>query len=428
MTGTHRYEHSVTSRYTNPEASASYLLDTFDVLGKTFAFMQYVICDENGEPSFKKINEALRLVAALNGLNDKPNIVFMLKDDGTPVSVHVNYEKLNPMKEETTEVLFPTTNSIGGFGFLPHMDVFWEILFTQMDDLTYSPIIVVPTKAMLFSYGNNPRPSYPEPDMNIPYAELDTFKGKVYDGSLDKKYPELKEFKGMQFGHSPTYAYNRKAEHMGKDVGIFGSLQTLQGVIGTRCDYQYNEWEIIGLRHDSFKKDEDYDTKKPYFMHYVMEELKHIRYSFPPNDEEKRRLLLDKDLVKFATLAATHGLEVEVVEPQYTNKSPVTPWYRCYDEQSGAIIIMGWRWRVDELQFTFAKPVRMTELHDAFGDMNTTKYIDGEWSGESVISSSRGPEKGVTSFTIHTWNDEATNECFAKLLDMARKPILETVS
>ena len=132
-------------------------------------------------------------------------------------------------------------------------------------------------------------------------------------------------------------------------------------------------------------------------------------------DEDNAVLLRD---VQFWTeLARENGLRIEAIDPKYTDKSPVTPWYHAVDEKSGAVLTMGSRYRVDEIGIKFKNPVPAERLNELFGDIQTTKYINGNYTMGEVATE----EGSVKSFIIHASKREYAKKYTAQLLEIARQ-------
>jgi hypothetical protein len=132
---------------------------------------------------------------------------------------------------------------------------------------------------------------------------------------------------------------------------------------------------------------------------------------------DKNSAVLLRDSHFWQELAQENGLRIEAIDPKYTDKSPVTPWYRAVDEQSGAVLTMGWRWRVDEIGVDFKNPVPAERLNGLFGDIQTTKYINGGWTSGEVAHGNGG----VKSFVIHAHQRDDAKKYTAQLLEVARQ-------
>ncbi len=109
------------------------------------------------------------------------------------------------------------------------------------------------------------------------------------------------------------------------------------------------------------------------------------------------------------------GLELIKAEPGYTDKSPVTPWYRATDKKSGAQFYMGCRWTVDDLRVAFKKAVRGKVLDDAFGEVEETKEVNGRYTRENISH-----DACVNSFVVHTHKRYNVMPFVNKLLEIAR--------
>jgi len=132
---------------------------------------------------------------------------------------------------------------------------------------------------------------------------------------------------------------------------------------------------------------------------------------------DKNSAVLLRDSHFWEELAQENGLRIEEIDPQYTGKSPVTPWYRAADEQSGAVLTMGWRWRVDEIGIDFKNPVPAESLNRLFGDIETTKYINGNWTSGEIVSGNGD----IKSFGIHAHQRDDAKKYTAQLLEVARQ-------
>jgi len=132
---------------------------------------------------------------------------------------------------------------------------------------------------------------------------------------------------------------------------------------------------------------------------------------------ETNNAVLLRDRHFWQELAQENGLKIKAIDPKYTDKSPVTPWYRAVDAQSEAVLIMGRRWRVDEIGVDFKNPVPTEKLNGLFGNIPTTKYINGSWTSGNIAVGNAG----VKSFVIHAHQRGDAKKYLAQLLGVARQ-------
>jgi len=108
------------------------------------------------------------------------------------------------------------------------------------------------------------------------------------------------------------------------------------------------------------------------------------------------------------SITKPYSLKLKKTEPGYFDKDPVTPWYITKDEISGAILNVGGRFRVDEINIKFAYPIDIKQvkgqINEAFKTENVTKY----WS------------KG-NKYKIHSHKPRDTENYLSKLLEIARR-------
>ena len=126
--------------------------------------------------------------------------------------------------------------------------------------------------------------------------------------------------------------------------------------------------------------------------------------------------ILLRDYHFWQEVGQSTGLTLNEIEPQYTCKRPVTPWYKSIDSESEAVLTMGRRWRVDSIEIDFKHPVPARELENLFGKIDVTRSVDNQnWNGTKI----KNKEK-VSSFLIHSWSKDATIRYTQQLLDLAR--------
>lgn len=378
--------------------------------GKRFSLLEASVMDSEGKVSFDGLNQALVKVASIGGLHGEPRNLVAITKNGSPVYAEVNY--WNQDGSEGPRVA--KINSFGRESNWPDLDVFFTNLTMSHDPGTISPILVVDPSVKLKPYGQNKVDDSVERVDNNPYKELEQFIGKKYDGSLN--IPDLEKFKGFKFGNG-EWSYVYGVTHRERNLGVTGFLAKLPKI---RDKYQIydSDWEIQAIAHDRF--DDDFTGRDPkyakkQFDQHLTLTLKHLEYHPPLTPSQQREKVIQDDRLFWHKLVASQGLEVEEISPQYRDKSPVTPWYKTVDEQSGAEFTMGRRWRVDEIGVNFQKPVPRAVLSRLYGDVQTTKYLDGNWSGGEIDGG-----KDVSSFTIHASGRDNTRKYLSQLLDVAR--------
>lgn len=132
---------------------------------------------------------------------------------------------------------------------------------------------------------------------------------------------------------------------------------------------------------------------------------------------DKNSAVLLRDGHFWQELAQETGLNIEATNPKYTDKVPVTPWYTAVDEQSGAVLTMGRRYRVDEIGIDFKNPASAKKLNRLFENIKTTKYVNGSWTAGKVATGIGG----VNSFVVHAWTKDDTKKYTVQLLEVARQ-------
>lgn len=93
------------------------------------------------------------------------------------------------------------------------------------------------------------------------------------------------------------------------------------------------------------------------------------------------------------------GLELQEIEPQYTDKSPVTPWFKA-SLPGGGELVLGSRWRVFAVIGTAKEalsPESWNSLVEPFAQRRAvnTQWLDGNWVGGSQIT------KPGKTFEVH---------------------------
>lgn len=378
--------------------------------GKRFSLLKASVMDSKGGVSFEGLNQVLEQVALMGGLHGEPKTLVAITKNGSSVYAKVNYWNQNGSESPRLAKI----NSFGGGSNWPDLDVFLTNLTMSCDPGTISPILVVDPSIKLNPYGQNKvNDSVERVDRN-PYSGLEKFVGKEYDGSLN--IPELEKFKGFKFGND-RWSYVYGVTHRERDLGVTGFLAKLPK-IGDKYQACDSDWEIQAITHDKFNDDftgKDPKYAKKQFDQHLTLVLKHLDYHPPLTPSQQISKIVQDDRLFWHKLTASQGLEVEEINPQYRDKSPVTPWYKAIDKQSEAEFTMGWRWRVDEIGVKFQKPVPRAVLNRLYGDVETTKYIDGDWSGGKIDG-----KKNISSFTIHAWGRDNTRKYLSDLLQVAR--------
>jgi len=342
-------------------------------------------------------------------LHGEPRTLVAITKDESPVYAEVNYQYDTDLNHGLRNLIdYPRIASINSFGFgnWPDLDAFLANLTISHDPGTVVPILVVDPSLRLKPYGKNKVDDSVERVDGNPCPELEKFAGKEYDGSLN--FPELDKFKGFQFGNG-EFAYVYGVSHRGKSLMVTGFLNQAPK-LGEKYAAYDSEWEIQAIKHEKFEDEfrgKDPKYRKKQFSQHLNLVLKHLAYHPPLSPLQQRAKIVEDDKLFWYTLVARQGLDVKEVAPLYTDKSPVTPWYQAKDNQSGAEFTMGWRWRVDELRVSFAKPVPSKSLEQAFGNIDTTKHSEDN--------------DGLTSFyMIHAWGRDNTQKYLSQLIEIAR--------
>lgn len=158
---------------------------------------------------------------------------------------------------------------------------------------------------------------------------------------------------------------------------------------------------------------------------YAEIKVKPLGRIYAVHSVDNNSAILLRDSHFWQSLAQEIGLNIQAIGPKYTGKRPVTPWYEAVDQESGATITMGRRYRVDEISIDFKEPVPIGPISDLFGQINTTIDINGKppKCTNEDNQSDEGEVNKVHSFMIHAWTPEETKKYTSQLLDIARGKI-----
>jgi len=213
------------------------------------------------------------------------------------------------------------------------------------DPGTVAPILVVDPSVKLRPYGQNKVDDFVERVDNNPYSGLKKFVGKEYDGSLG--IPELDRFGGFKFGNG-EWSYVYGVTYRGRNLRVTGFLAKLPK-IGDKYEVYDSEWEIQAINHDKF--DDDFTGRDPkyakkQFDQYLTLALKHLVYHPPMPPSQQRLKVVENDRLFWTRVASLNGFDLQEIEPQYTDKDPVTPWYEATHRKTEKKVVLGTRWRV----------------------------------------------------------------------------------
>ncbi|MBI4152602.1 hypothetical protein HY495_02730 [Candidatus Woesearchaeota archaeon] len=309
--------------------------------GKRFSLLEASVMDEKGEVSFDGLNQALGQVASMGGLHGEPRTLVAITENASPVYAEVNYWNQNG---EASPRIAKISSFSGGSNW-PDLDVFLTNLTRSRDPGTVAPVLVVDPSVQLKPYGQNKVDDSVERIDNNPYKGLEQFVGKEYDGLLD--IPELERFKGFKFGNG-EWSYVYGVTHRGRNLGVIGFLAKLPK-IGDKYEVYDSDWEIQAINHDRF--DDDFTGKDPKYARKQFDQhltlaLKHLDYHPPMTPSEQRLKVVENDRLFWTRVASLNGFDLKEIDPQYTDKDPLTPWYEATHRETGNSVVLGTRWRV----------------------------------------------------------------------------------
>jgi len=327
------------------------LLDqpTIDANGKTFSLLEASVMDDDHEVSFDRLNQVLGEVASIGGLHGEPKTLVAITEGGNPVYAQINYWRDTDFNHGLRNLRdYPRVAKISNFGSgsnWPDLDVFLTNLTISHDPGTVAPILVVDPSVKLKPYGKNKIDDSVKRVNNNPYKGLEKFVGKEYDGSLG--IPELDKFKGFKFGNG-QWSYVYGVTHRGRNLSVTGFMAKLPK-IGDKYEVYDSEWEIQAIEHEKF--DDEFTGADPkyarkQFDQHLMLALKHLEYHPPMPPSQQRMKVIEDDRLFWTRVASLNGFDLKEIEPQYTDKDPITPWYEATHPVSGKKLILGTRWRV----------------------------------------------------------------------------------
>ena len=105
-------------------------------------------------------------------------------------------------------------------------------------------------------------------------------------------------------------------------------------------------------------------------------------------DDTKVLYLPATDIVQADRLFWQHvgnqfGLELTEIDPQYTDKSPLTPWYSAKDETTGTNLTLGTRFRVYAVRSEFSTEKSAEELWQIVDGLRVNpQTVNGSWNPE----------------------------------------------
>ena len=309
--------------------------------GKRFSLLEASVMDDRDEVSFDGLNQVLGQVASMGGLHGEPRTLVSITENTNPVYAEINYWDQNGIGSPRIAKI----SSFGSESNWPDLDVFLTNLTMSRDLGTVAPILVVDPSVKLRPYGQNKVDDSVERVDNNIYKKLEKFVGKEYDGSLG--IPELDRFKGFKFGND-KWSYVYGITHRGRNLGVTGFLAKLPKV-GDKYEVYDSEWEVQAINHDGF--DDDFTGKNPKYAEKQFDQhltlaLKHLKYNPPMTPSQQRLKVVENDSLFWTRVASLNGFDLQEIEPQYTDKNPLTSWYEATHRETGKNIILGTRWRV----------------------------------------------------------------------------------
>ena len=294
------------------------LLDqpTIEAKGKKFSLLEASVMDDKHHASFERLNQVLGQVALMGGLHGEPRTLVAITENENPVYADIHYwyddDLNNGLRNRQDYPRKAKIVSLGSGSNWPDMDVFLTNLTKSSDPGTIVPILVVDPSVKLKPYGKNGVDDSVKREDDNPFKGLEQFVGKKYYGTLG--IPELDRFKGFQFGNS-EWAYVYGVTHRGRNFD-----------------------------DDFTGKDPKYARKQ--FDQHLMLALKHLEYHPPMPPSQQRMKVIEDDRLFWTRVASLNGFDLKEIEPQYTDKDPITPWYEATHLASGSKLILGTRYRV----------------------------------------------------------------------------------
>jgi len=95
----------------------------------------------------------------------------------------------------------------------------------------------------------------------------------------------------------------------------------------------------------------------------------------PPTD------IVQGDKLFWQHVAGQLDLDLTEIEPQYTGKSPITPWFSSTDERTGIGLTMGTRFRVYSVDAQFPKRRSAVDLKKIVDGLNVSpQTVNGDWN------------------------------------------------
>jgi hypothetical protein len=93
--------------------------------------------------------------------------------------------------------------------------------------------------------------------------------------------------------------------------------------------------------------------------------------------------VVQKDKLFWEHIANEFGLKLNEIEPQYTDKSPLTPWYSAKHEDTGIDLTLGTRFRVYAVKSEFPKNKSSEELKQIIKGLNVNpQTVNNSWNPE----------------------------------------------
>jgi hypothetical protein len=309
--------------------------------GRSFSLLEKSVTDYKGEVSFDYLNEVLGKVALDGGLHGEPKTLVAITKNESIVYARVDYWNKNGAGGSR----IANISGYGGGNIWPNLDVFLTNLTLSHDSGTIVPILIVDPSIRIKPYGQNIVDDSVERLDNNPYKGLEAFVGKEYDGSLG--IAELEKFKGFMFGNK-SFSYVYGVTHRGNDLGVTGFITKLPK-IGDKYETSDSDWEIQAIDHNKFDddftgKDSKFAEKK--FRQYLKLRLKHITYHPPLPPREQSLKIVENDKLFWTRVASLCNFDLKEIDPLYTDKQPLTPWYEATHRKTGKNVILGTRWRV----------------------------------------------------------------------------------
>ena len=104
----------------------------------------------------------------------------------------------------------------------------------------------------------------------------------------------------------------------------------------------------------------------------------------------QRADMVEGDKLFWQAVAERFGLKLKEIEPQYTDKSPLTAWYSTKDEKTGTDLTLGTRFRVYAVRAKFPNERTDSDLKALVEGLNVNpQTVDGNWVGDNVSRGGR---------------------------------------